>query len=461
MAKKSRILVADDDHAVRMSLKFLLEKSGYLVDLASNPDEIIAQVKKMTFSTIILDMNYSADNSGIEGLELIRKIRVYRPATPIILVTAWGSVELAVKGIKAGAYDFITKPWSNRILLNTLHTAIELGSHPEICGDQSREELDTRYDFSNIVGNDPNLLTLLERVSMIAGTNAPVLITGESGTGKEEVAEAIHKNSERNSKAFVKVNLGGLPVSLFESEMFGHKKGAFTDAHSDRKGRFDLANGGTIFLDEIGELDQSSQVKLLRVLQEQSFEPLGSSETVDVDIRVICATNRNLPEMVSSGKFREDLYYRINLIHLNVPPLRERPADILALSQYFLTRLSQKYHSAPKTISNTGHKWLMQQAWPGNIRELKNLIERASLLHSQDIIGKNEFVEAVQDSGVDGNKPTDSPKSSRTLEQVEKETIRKTMADCGNNMTRVAAVLGITRATLYRKLQKYQLRDES
>lgn len=460
MQNKCRILVADDDHAVRSSLNFLLSKHGYRVELASTPEEILNQVREKTFDLVLLDMNYSFENSGTEGLDLIKKIRVFQDSAPIVLITAWGSVELAVKGIKAGAHDFLTKPWNNRMLLNTIETAIDLGRQNETSEDPRREELDAGFDFSNIVGHDPGLLSVLKRISRIAATNAPVLITGESGTGKEEVAAAIHRNSHRKHKPFIKVNLGGLPLSLFESEMFGHKKGAFTDAHSDRQGRFAMADGGTIFLDEIGELDLTSQVKLLRVLQEQSFEALGSSETINVDIRVICATNRNLPEMVSAGLFREDLYYRINLIHLEVPPLRERPIDIPDLAEAFLARVADKYDLKEKTISENGRAWLLQQAWPGNVRELKNLIERASLLHNKPALDKNAFTEALQAGGKSKETPT-RPIPLRTLEQVEEEAIRKALATCGNNLSKAAAMLGITRATLYRKIEKYRLRDES
>jgi len=460
MVKKRKILIADDDQAVRTSLKFLLEKAGFETKTASDPVEIMTVVKESSLGLIILDMNYSYDNTGAEGLDLISKIKVFCPECPIILITAWGSVELAVKGIKAGAYDFVTKPWNNRLLLNTIETAIELGNRvvdPEDC---TRKELDSRYDFTNIIGTDEKLIALLHKVSMIAGTNAPVLITGASGTGKELIAEAIHQNSKRKNQPFIKVNLGGLPFSLFESEMFGHKKGAFTDAYADREGRFEMANGGTIFLDEIGELDLASQVKLLRVLQEQSFEPLGDSKTVNVDIRVVCATNRNLSEMISSGLFREDLFYRINLIHLDMLPLRERTSDISLLANHFLKQVALKYDVPAKTISNDGLKWLKQQVWPGNVRELKNLIERTVLVYNQNTLRKKEFTEATQIGDVTKNTVEIQKGAPRTLEQVEAETIRRTIADCENNMSRVAEVLGISRATLYRKLDKYHLRDE-
>jgi two-component system NtrC family response regulator len=319
--KEIKILVADDDSAVRSSMRFLLEKKGYKVYTAASPTEIIDSVKTYVPGLVILDMNYSRTTNGEEGIELLQKIKILHKETHVILLTAWASLPLAVEGIKKGAFDFLSKPWDNQQLLEIIQSALAESTNSNISA--NRKELDNRFDLDFLIGDHPIFLEKLSAAMRIAPTNAPVLITGESGTGKELFAEAIHKNSRRKDKPFIKVNLGGLSQSLFESEMFGHTKGAFTDAHSDRKGRVEMADGGTLFLDEIGELDLNSQVKLLRFLQEQTYERLGDSVTRKTDIRIICATNRDLPFMIAQGEFREDLYYRINLISIELPSLRE------------------------------------------------------------------------------------------------------------------------------------------
>jgi two-component system, NtrC family, response regulator len=460
MVGRHKILVADDDLGVRKSLSFLLEKAGYEVLTASDPLRIMEIVREGSVQLIILDMNYSYKSTGDEGLDLIPRIKVFCPTCPIILITAWGSVELAVKGIKAGAYDFITKPWNNRFLLNLIETALELGNGGHLSENFTREELNAAFNFDSIVGTSPQLVKLLQTVSRIAGTHAPVLITGESGTGKELIAEAIHSNSRRRNKPFVKVNLGGLSSSLFESEMFGHKKGAFTDAYTDRAGRFMLADGGTIFLDEIGELDLSSQVKLLRVLQELAFEPLGDSHTVNVDVRVLCATNRNIPDMVSKGTFREDLFYRINLIQLEVAPLRERISDIPLLAGHFMEQTVLKYGVPDRKIKASSMDFLKRQKWPGNIRELKNLVERTVLMVDKSSLDEEDFREAMLSVEMPARDQDKSARGVKTLDEVQKEAILKAMKDCANNLSMVAKMLGISRATLYRKLDKYNISNE-
>ncbi|MCX6224125.1 MAG: sigma-54 dependent transcriptional regulator, partial [Bacteroidia bacterium] len=371
MEKPSRILVCDDDPAIRSSLKFLLTKAGYEVDCAATPEEILLKIRQSDFNLVLLDMNFSMTITGDEGLELLQKIRVLKPGVPVILITAWGSVELAVKGIKLGAADFVTKPWNNHQLLKIIETSIALSeSLNNLYNSDDRGS--RKPGFPGIIGKDPKLLEILEIVRRVAPTHAPVLISGESGTGKELIAEALHQHSTRAKGPFVKVNLGGLSSSLFESEIFGHKKGAFTDAKADRAGRFEMANTGTIFLDEIGELDLTSQVKLLRVLQDQTFERLGDSHTISVDVRVICATNRNLIQQVEKGLFREDLLYRINLIQIEIPPLRKRKDDIPLLADYFIDQAVAAYQLPVKQISAGGIEWLSEQPWNGNIRELKN-----------------------------------------------------------------------------------------
>jgi len=316
------ILIIDDDKAVRLSLSLLFKKAGYKVATAENPEEALKSAGDQTPELFILDMNFSVSTSGKEGLKFLDKLRSLYPTIPVILITAWGSIPLAVEGMKLGAADFICKPWNNDRIINSAATALSLalkskaGTMPSL----DRDQLDDLYDLDKIIGVDINLLNLLETAGRVSSTNASVLIQGESGTGKELIAEAIHTNSDRKDNPFIKVNMGGIPITLFESEMFGHKKGAFTDAHQDRTGRFEMAHNGTLFLDEIGDLDMSSQVKLLRVLQDGSFETLGTSTIKNVDFRLVCATNRDMEKMLTNNTFREDLYYRLNLITLNLPP---------------------------------------------------------------------------------------------------------------------------------------------
>ena len=383
------ILICDDDTTVRTSLTLVLKRAGYEVATAANQQEAIDFVRHTCPQLILMDMNYSNTTTGEEGLELLAKVRVFCPAVPVILITAWGSINLAVQGIRAGAFDFITKPWNNLALLKTIETAIQLRDSEEKNPDPKNGKTERTDRFDKIIGRSPLLQQVLNTISRISQTNAPVLITGESGTGKELIAEAIHENSGRQGKPFVKVNLGGISQSLFESEMFGHKQGAFTDARHDRTGRFELADKGTIFLDEIGELDLVCQVKLLRVLQDQTFEPLGESKPRQVDTRIICATNKNLPEMVAQGTFREDLYHRLAVIVVRVPPLREHAGDIPALVEHFIRTIASEYGSAPKPIDADALAELQRMPWSGNIRELRNVIERLIILSGDRITARD------------------------------------------------------------------------
>ena len=344
------ILVIDDDSAIRTSLSFMLKRLKYDVQAVSTPKEAIAVVRSVAPELILMDMNFSLTTSGDEGITLLKQVKIFRPDTPVILMTAWGSIQLAVKGMQAGAFDFITKPWNNAALIQRIETALELNGAKK---EEPQKDAD-EFDRSHIIGKSKALMEVLNTIKRISRTNASVLITGESGTGKELIAEALHRNSPRAKKPFVKVNLGGISQSLFESEMFGHKKGAFTDASSDRIGRFELADKGTIFLDEIGDLDLSCQVKLLRVLQEQTFEVLGDSRPRKVDIRVVSATNANLAQMVQEHTFREDLFYRINLITVHLPALRERKEDIPLLVRHFADKLCEQ-NRLPKGFHSQGH----------------------------------------------------------------------------------------------------------
>ena len=447
------ILIIDDDIAVRASLRFLLEQEGYAVATAESPAEALTVLKTQSVSLIILDLNFSIETSGVEGMQLLAVIKKEHPAIPVILITGWATIELAVQGMKMGANDFINKPWNNEYLLQSIRTLLNLQhTKAEHFG---RKKIDSLYNFQHIIGEDPGMLNILETIGRVAPTDASVLIMGESGTGKELIAEAIHHNSLRSNKPFVKVNLGGIATSLFESEMFGHVKGAFTDARSDRMGRFEMANKGTIFLDEIGDLDAGSQVKLLRVLQDRTYEVLGSSRTKTVDVRVICATNRNLDEMVSKGSFREDLMYRINLITIKLPPLRERPKDIPLLVDFFVNNLKEIYKRPSLSVSREAMKWIMQLPLPGNIRQLKNLVERTILVSKNDQLNIEDFRSQLE---LTLNKKSSNrlPEVGElTLEEMEVLMIKKAMEFHSNRISKAARSLGLTRSALYRRLEKY------
>lgn len=437
------ILIVDDDNAIRMSLGLLLKRAGYDVMTAENPDEALAKIRNIGFDLILMDMNYSRSTSGSEGIELLRKVKIFQPETPVILITAWGSIELAVEGMKAGAYDFVTKPWNNLLLLQRIETALDLNNR--------EEETSDTFQRGGIIGNNRQLLDLLSTVKRIAPTDAPVLILGENGTGKEMIANAIHMNSRRSKAPFVQVNLGGISQTLFESEMFGHAKGAFTGAVAARKGRFELADKGTVFLDEIGDLDMSCQVKLLRVLQQHTFEPLGESRTKRVDIRVVCATNADLGKMVAERTFREDLFYRINLITLHLPALRERRDDIPALVRHFMTEAAASRGLAVPEISSETMEFLTRLPYPGNIRQLKNMVERAVLTGGSCLVREDFGIisdECRQESDM---------RVSGTLDEVEKAAIADAIGKSEGNMTRASRILGITRQSLYRRMEKYGL----
>ena len=425
------ILIVDDDAGIRSSLKFILTHSGkYNVLTASNGEEAIEIVRKNSLRLVITDMNFSSDTSGRDGLELLQKVKILSPQTPVILITAWSSIPLAVTGIKLGATDFISKPWDNRQLLDKIDSIMTTAGMPQ------------DFDRCGIIGNNSQLENIISTLKKIAPTDAPVLITGENGTGKEMIARAIHENSHRRGKPFVKVNLGGISRSLFESEMFGHKKGSFTGAVADRTGRFEMADGGTIFLDEIGELDVECQVKLLRVLQEKTFEPLGDSRSRKVDVRIICATNAPLDDMIKAGTFREDLYYRINLITIHLPALRERIDDIPILIRHFAENAG---HGNIKFLQSAIDR-LSNYPFPGNIRQLKNIVERTLLMCDGNIVTDSDI--ALPET-----------EHTATLDEAEKFRIEEIIKSTGGNVSRAAAILGLTRQALYRRMEKYGIKS--
>lgn len=449
------ILIIDDDIAVRTSLVLLLKNEGYEVMSAAAPDEALSILRKHQPQLILLDLNFSIETSGEEGIELLGKIKEINSLIPVILITGWGSIELAVKGMKMGASDFINKPWNNEHLVQSVKTSLELKIPRE--GKLSRKQLDSQYDFQQIIGETPRMLEILETIGRVAQTDASILIMGESGTGKELIAEAVHQNSLRRNKPFIKVNLGGISTSLFESEMFGHIRGAFTDARFDRMGRFEMANKGTIFLDETGDLDPGSQVKLLRVLQDRTYEVLGSSRTKTVDVRVVCATNKNLHEMVQKASFREDLLYRINLITVYLPALRERSGDIPLLASYFIKNLKEIYDRPNLSITPRAMKWLQQLPLPGNIRQLKNLVERSVLVSRNDQLDIEDIQTQMESSPFKKGKIQMPGVGSITLEEMEVQMIKQALDFHKNKISKTAKSLGLTRSSLYRRLDKYAI----
>ena len=467
------ILIIDDDSAIRSSLSFMLKRAKYEVQAVAGPREAIEIVRSVAPQLILMDMNFTLSTTGEEGLTLLKQVKIFRPDVPVILMTAWGSIQLAVQGMQAGAFDkvvsggsdvriaagdqwhafdFITKPWNNVALMQRIETALELTA------DKQKPEApvvdNDGFDRSHIIGKSKPLMDVLATIKRIARTNASVLITGESGTGKELIAEAVHINSSRAKKPFVKVNLGGISHTLFESEMFGHKKGAFTDATSDRMGRFELADKGTIFLDEIGDLDLSCQVKLLRVLQEQTFEVLGDSRPRKVDIRVVSATNADLSRMVREHTFREDLFYRINLITVHLPALRERREDIPLLVRYFADKQCEANGLPKVDFTVEAMEYLSRLPYPGNIRELKNLVERTLLVSGKQVLMSEDFKAQYQ---CPVEPKVTSNLQGMTLEEIERQTILQTLEKYNNNMSQVATALGISRAALYRRLEKYNI----
>lgn len=457
-SRTPRILVVDDDGAVQVSLALLLKQNGFDAACCDGPVQALALLAGESFDLVLQDMNFSLQTSGAEGLALLADIRQRHPTLPVLLMTAWGSIALAVAGIKAGAANFFTKPWDNAQLVELVRATLELAGAPG--GGPTRKSLDSQFDFAGIVGEHPKLLRVLATIGQVARTRAPVLILGESGTGKELVADAIHRNSLRAACPIVKINMGAITPTLFESEMFGHVRGAFTDARSDRKGHVASAEGGTLFLDEIGELNRGDQVKLLRVLQDGRYQPVGASRSEQADIRVVSATNRELAELVAAGEFREDLFYRLNLITIRLPPLRERRSDIPLLARHIAATVADSYGLGEVGLSSGALEWLSAQPWPGNIRQLKQTLERTLLL-----AGKSQLTQADFAAGQDDEAATGTGGGARlgvdgmTLEQVERRMIEQALDQHAGNITRVARSLGLSRSALYRRLERHGLAE--
>ena len=434
------ILIVDDDRAIRVALTLLLERNNYEVMRAENPAEAMEVVRNHPeLELVLMDMNYTLATDGEEGLTLLKQVKVFRPDIPVILMTAWGTIDLAVQGMRNGAFDFITKPWDNGVLMDRIETALTLlGARGKEQGARAVSEHQASSCSSTIIGSSPSLLSVLATAQRVAQTNAPVLITGESGTGKELIAQFIHEQSRRAGKPFVKVNLGGISTSLFE-----------------------LAEGGTIFLDEIGELELASQVKLLRVLQDQTYEVLGDSVTRRADVRVVCATNADLRQMVNEKTFREDLFYRINLINLHLMPLRERQEDIPLLVDHFIRQTCAANGLPVATASQDAIQFLQTLPFPGNIRELKNLVERTLLLNPDAQLSAADFAASVgvasQPCSVSGVGLSTVVPSGSTLEEIERASIAASIEKHSGNLSLVAKELGISRGALYRKIEKHGL----
>ena len=448
------ILIIDDDIAVRMSLEILLGGAGFDTKTAEGRDDALNFIGLEKPELILMDMNFSNETSGSDGLELLQSIKQTDPQIPIILMSGWGSVELAVEGMKLGAVDFINKPWKNDHFVQSVKTALSLyGVHNKKAQKpRGRKKLDKEFNFESIIGEDPKMLEVLDTIARVSKTDASVLILGESGTGKELVAEAIHRNSNRNEAPFVKVNLGGISQSLFESEMFGHVKGAFTDAKDNRIGRFEMAEQGTLFLDELANIPLAQQAKLLRVLEEGKFEAVGSSRSQDADVRIISATNADLPAAIGDNQFRQDLYYRLNTIEVRVPSLSERLEDIVPLAEYFLAKFSLKYHRQCPGLSDKAKTKLQQYDWPGNIRELSHLMERVLFTC------KTEQIKAENLMLADGRNEDDSLDNPvLTLDEIEKKALVKRLKIHRGNATETAKSLGLSRSGYYRRLAKYEL----
>jgi len=455
--QKGNILIVDDNKSILSTLEILLSPVFQTVTTLSNPNQISSELSQKDYNLVILDMNFqSGVNTGNEGIYWLGRIMESNPEVSVVMITAYGDIDIAVKALKAGASDFILKPWDNEKLLATLKLTVQLNlSKREVKQLKEREtelKKEINRDKKYIVGSSPQLIKVLNIVRKVARTDANVLITGENGTGKELVAHEIHRLSARSKEVLVTVDVGSLTETLFESELFGHVKGSFTDAHENRQGKFEIANKGTFFLDEIGNLSFHLQAKLLSAIENRQITPIGSNRTVSTDIRLICATNRNLEKMVAEGLFREDLLYRINTIQIEIPPLRERGNDIIILAEFFLKKYTYKYKKPDIKINRQSVDKLLSYAWPGNIRELQHTIEKSVILSESAVLRPEDLYLKPASSFADIN-------SFSTLEEMEKQMIERAIENNNGNFTAAAGQLGITRQTLYNRL-KYRKDDK-
>lgn len=451
--KGSRILIVDDNRSVLNALELLLQPLCKEVVMTTNPNQIPSLLRGTHFDAILLDMNFSAGiNTGNEGMYWLKRILEHDPNHSVIMITAYGDIELAVRAVKEGAVDFVLKPWDNSKLITTVNAAIQLQDSREEVKSLKEKEQNLKAAMKReptvIIGGSPRFKRVLELVAKVAKTDANVLITGENGTGKEVIARELHRQSLRHNEVMVSVDMGSLSETLFESELFGHVKGAFTDAKEDRVGKFEVAKGGTLFMDEIANLSLPLQAKLLAALQNREIVKVGSNKKIPIDIRLVCATNSDLNVLVREGQFREDLLYRINTIQVEIPPLRERVEDIPLLANFFLGIYSAKYNNPGLKFDHEVMEQMKRYAWPGNVRELQHAVEKAVILSEGDTLTQHNFI-------FPDNTRVDSP--VRTLEEMERQMIESTIREHEGNVSAAADQLGITRQTLYNKIKKYRL----
>lgn len=450
MAKsKAKILVVDDNSGIRAALQLLLPMHFAQVELIPSPKELVTRLLEFRPDVVLLDMNFHTDiNTGNEGLFWLSEIKKRSPDIEVVLFTAYADIQLAVEGMKRGAFDFLVKPWDNEKLIEVLKAAY---------ANRSKEARDASVQPASSLkmlwGKGPQMSAIHRTVEKISATDASVLITGENGTGKDVLAGEIHRRSDRSLKPLVCVDAGALTETLFESELFGHVKGAFTDAHADHIGKFEQADGGTLFLDEIGNIPPHLQAKLLRAIQNRAVTRVGDTKTIPVDIRLICATNKNLEQMVRDGEFREDLYYRINTMHLHLPALRERTDEVVPLAQMFISKYAEKYRRLVSGLTPEAEEALKNQYWSGNIRELQNCIEKAVIMSDGETLG----IDDLQLSPIRPKGGADAFSGTDSLEETEEKAIRAAMAKFGGNLSMVAKSLEISRPTLYAKLKKYNI----
>jgi DNA-binding NtrC family response regulator len=450
----SRLLIIDDDRDVLETARMFLKQEFAIVQIEEKPEAAIEALKTKDFDVILLDMNFKKGvNDGEEGFHWLEQILKTDPQAVVILITAYGEVDLAVKAMKTGATDFVLKPWKNQKLLGTILAALQLRQSKKevekLKGTRERLSDDIDHRFADFIGESPTIKRVHELIERVAGTEADVLILGENGTGKELVARAIHRQSARKDNVFISVDLGAITETLFESELFGHVKGSFTDAKQDKPGRFEIASGGTLFLDEIGNLSMALQSKLLTVLQSRKVQRVGSGKEIPVDFRLICATNMNVNEMVAEKKFRQDLLYRINTVEIRVPSLRERTEDIPLLMEYFLHRYGQKYKRPGMKVDKNVIVKLKKYNWPGNIRELQHAVERAVILSEEKNI-------QTPDLFISGSVlPTEPENQMRTLDDMEKQFIIQSLANHDGHVSNTAKTMGMTRTALYRRMKKH------
>ncbi|NJN25918.1 MAG: sigma-54-dependent Fis family transcriptional regulator [Cyclobacteriaceae bacterium] len=454
-----KILIVDDNEDLLKAARMFLKRHFKQVDIEKSPESILALLSNEQYDVILLDMNFTKDvSSGHEGFLWLEKILDIDPAAVVVLITAYGDVQMAVKAIKEGATDFVLKPWENEKLLATIYAAMRLHeSRLEVANLRSRQQLlsaDADHKFQDIIGSSLSMQHVYKTIERVASTDANVLILGENGTGKEVIARSLHRNSLRAEEAFIGVDMGSISETLFESELFGHMKGAFTDAREDRPGRFEIAHKGTLFLDEIGNLSLTLQAKLLSVLQSRQVTRVGSNKSKDIDIRLICATNMPIQNMVKDNKFRQDLLYRINTIEIQIPALRERRDDIPLLANHFLTIYDRKYQKNIRSISEAAMKMLQKYQWPGNVRELQHALERAVIMSNSQILNPEDFFFST---GTSRGEESNLMLEDYHLEEVEKILIRKVLQKHDGNITQAANELGLTRSSLYRRLEKYGL----